>query len=911
MSEDTGQQITYLCRQLDSLRSHILGRLSHWEALPQATSRAFNYAKQMAESSNITSDERVVALNIVKSLADFASYDEIPFSEIRRLADETLNLLTISRKLTNWGESGSLWNELHSTLQQHTEAAALGFVDIIDGIRRLITDIKADSNEACNGCAAHLSTSLENFVIEHVETASVARLLEGLQNAVDVLPTLSVVNEIHPSIKSSTKRFMVAIIEDNREWQQFVLRCVLRVRQELGNSFSVQTETYSNVEDALTALVDQNRKGSQLTDTDNKDRVELIAIADMGLPANKQESEAILRDETTPSRSNGHRLLQSLRAYRANIPVVVLTTPAYLLEDQLNACAQGIEDCHYMLKGLEKETRLVEVILSIIHRAQSHSIEVWLAPDHEARVDGIPIPLTEMPFRTFYALCLLSSGSRNTGYSLGQILDQLDETFRDDYDYKRPPETAVEQSLVLARQRSGAWWDPDKTMSIANVIRLWAARKAECNGDTMVALQHLRKENFQVWKDGLRLLETFLEANSDQDLRSRSSRVRLDRLDPETLASRFDDCFGGFEGERRSDYELHNLEEHINLIRGGIHTAFKQAHRFIEPRTEILVRRMAGTQYGYRILGQIILHHEGRERSPDEENNRRWNRREGVRGGELPIRVLIVENEKRYLTRIESLLEDAGFLVCVATNEEDAILEARGFQPDIVSLDLHIPATRKLFEDQADAGSAHGGLRVLESIREDLPNVRVVIPTTLFDLDELRERAAELRVPVSDFVPKGHSANGATWEGHLLLTLSRFRQEILSHAQLPALPAWRCPIVHILDGSDLRQGGLNLDVNGRVSRVRQSNQGRLLGLLLQFPGEVVSFSEIDRYVDGTTKVINENTRKQWIKKVRERIHCDWMGLSAENAERPELDILETLDDALVLHAHVEGFKSNE
>src|SRR5713226_2573943 len=114
-----------------------------------------------------------------------------------------------------------------------------------------------------------------------------------------------------------------------------------------------------------------------------------------------------------------------------------------------------------------------------------------------------------MPFRTLYALSLLSSRSRKAGYSLERILDQLYETFRDDYDYKRPPETAVERSLVLARQRSGNWWSPGATTQIANVIRLWAARKGEYGGNIDSALDHLRKENFQVWKDGLSLLDAF------------------------------------------------------------------------------------------------------------------------------------------------------------------------------------------------------------------------------------------------------------------------------------------------------------------------------------------------------------------------------------------------------------------
>src|ERR1051326_1506490 len=907
MTEGTDRQLASFRAELSAMKSHVAARLSHWRALPEAIRKALDFAKRTAEADSNSEDEQMVAREILNTLEKYAAHTEVPFRDTRKLADETLQLLSQSRGLPDWKRAGSLWNELHSTVQQHMESAALGFDDVGSWIDRLIQDIRTIPSEPSDRAAACLSDSLSQFRTGQPDIAAVSRLLERIQNALDALPKTKNVREPHRASRIHTRRFLIAIVEDNKEWQEFVLRSVERMSQQLGDSFSIETRLFSNVQDALVELVNGNREPLQSEDAEDIPRVQTIAVADMGLPADREEAESIQRGETTPSRSNGHELLRRLRTYGANIPVVVLTTPAYLLEDQISACAQGIEDYQYILKGPDKEQRLVEALLRVIYLSQNHRIDLFLFPKYEARVDGIPIPLTDMPFRTLYALSLLSSHSRKAGYTPESILDQLDETFRDDYDYKRPPATPVERSLVLARQRSGSWWSPRHSTRIANVIRLWAARKAECGGHPEVAIERLRKENFQVWKDGLILVDSFRKANPDRPVWNDGPTSSIQHFDSRAMALSFEECFGGLEIDKRPDYDLHNIEEHINLIRDGVHSAFKQAHRFIEPRTEILVRRMAGDEYGYRVLGELVLHDEPNQGEDDSESTYDHESvGSPVRGD--PIRVLVVENEQQYLSRIESLLNSAGFNVRVATNEEDAIIEARIFQPEILSLDLHIPATRKELESEPTVGNAEGGLRVLRFIREELPQIRVVIPTTLFDQDELREIAAQLDVAATDFVAKGDSINGATWEGHMLLIVSRFRQELLSHAVLPALPPWSYPLIRILDGSDLSTGRLNLDVNGRGFRLKQSNQGRLLSLLLKSSGDVVSYREIDQYVEGKPGKVGGNTRKQWIKNLRERIRSDWLGLSDEVSERPELKILETVDEGLVLHAHVENLE---
>lgn len=907
---DAEQEQIRRCRYgLKDLADHLRDRLSHWQALPTAIQQAVEYARKVEAGQNISERDRRVALEVVNTLEPFSVHRELPCELTKPLVKETLRLLSLTQALPSHESKGSLWQQLHSTIQQHMESAAAGFDDLQVRAEKVLRNLHELPDKLGEQTCVELRQALD-LNQQGLTISNLTRLTEELEKSLKNLPGAPASRAKTPRvIPLHTNRFRIAVVEDNKQWQDFVLHAVDAVRDLLGPSFSITVDCYSNVQDALEALIPK-AKESPIAHAEQTERPEqIIAVTDMGLPADPEDAAAILRGETTPDRGNGHRLLAEIRSYRTNIPVVILTTPPHLLADQLDACRQGIEDYDYVLKGPDREGRLVEAILRQITRAQAHRIELWLNPKREARVDGIPIPLSEMPFRTFYALCRLSSGSRNVAFRLENILDHLDETFRGEYDYKRPPETTLERALVLGRQRSGHWWDPKWEIHIANVIRLWAARKADAGGDLSRAMGLLKREHFQTWKDGLRLFDLYRRANPDPAWRGKD-RQPVGDLDPEILRSGFERVFGGLEVDKREDYDLHNIEDHINQIRSGVHKAFNEVHRYIEPRRELLAGRPINDDYGYRVLGEIIFHSDRENLAGDEfdVDDPDVSPPPSLRS-ERPVSVLVVENEENYLERIRSLLEGAGFEVYVATNEEDAVSVARTLQPDIICLDLHIPATRKEYEADPHSGDAEGGLRALEKILQDMPHLHAVITTTLSNRDNLRETGARLNVPVTNIVPKGESTDGADWEGHLLLTHSRLRQEIRTLAVLPAPPPWSYPLIRVRPGTDWRQGRLNLLVNGKPFRMQKSKQGLLLSILLKMHDEVVPYRDIDSFVEG--RGVSENTRKMWVKNLREKIRAEWLGLSTDAPERPELSILETVEGGLVLHAFVEGLGNSE
>jgi len=895
------RQCTVFCRTtLKAVEDAVRDRAEHWRALPASVATALLYARRLAAESDAAAP---TVAQVVTILERYEHREEFSYSDARALERET----GCFRELIKANpEAGALRDAIHATVEQHVALASAG----IENLRETIADVAAELATMRERRAKQLAADLEAVTRQCEPTflslAGLMELLRILETARELFadPATKEARQVVPELHH-TRAFRIVVVEDDEIWRSFAQRAVDVVRQELGQAFHVDTESFDNVQDALCALCpEETQRSPTAALARERSAIQTIAVVDMGLPANRQEALEVEAGLKTPLRRNGHGLLHALRTYRTNIPCIVFTTPPHLLDDQMRACEQGIQDCAYVLKGIDKQQHLVDAILGVIARAQGHRLEFWKTPAYEVRIDGIPIPMRDMPFRTFCALAELS-GFGSCAWTPQQVLDQLDEAFADRYDYRRAPETDLEKAMVLARERSGDWWRSDWAMRIANVIRLWAARKLDANGDLCRALEELRQENFRNWQEALLLFDLYRRAHPESGKWSKQAERPVDRVNVAVLAAGFEEVFGGYQYEAKQRYDSANIEKHIHEIRTAIHAAFNAAHRFIEPREEILIGRPAASRSGYRVLGEINLHESEQFEeageviaSTDTEGDRLL-----FSGRETRCTVLIVENEGAYLERIRSLLEKWDFRVRVATNLEDAVSEALGMhRPDIVCLDLHIPATPEEFAADPTSGQATNGLRVLERIRLQLPGLKVLIPTAHHNRDDLREWVARIGVPVSNMVPKGSAIDGAPWEGHLLLTVSRLRDEIRSGAVLPALPPWRCPVVQVLDGSDLRVGKLCLRVNGNPS-VFRGKEGRLAALVLKRHGDVISYGEIDQAVWG--KPVAANTRNQKINDVRAKIRTQWLSVAVVGEARPELQVLETVEGGLILHAYVE------
>jgi CheY-like chemotaxis protein len=881
------------CRSsLEMLASLIEDRADHWCELPASIKKATQYAHRILDDHKQEPEVRQEAQNVINVLDRYQHVEEHTHRQIESLAADAGQMIARARNLAGYYQQGSLWLALHSTIEQHLALAAAGLSGLEPTFASTIANLEVMNIESAPLLANEIRHRLTVCKDRELTLKKIEALKETLYSAVRTLPYVERKQLTSWTAVVRTRHFRVIIIEDEGSWQRFARRAVELVKLQLGPEFKLETEYFDNVEDALDAL-SKRRTGSG--DEQAEEAVQIIAIADMGLPRNRHEADLVRAGEMTPDRNNGHEMLRALRAYRINIPVIVLTTPPNLLEDQVRVCEQGIPDYNYILKTPDKLDTLVQAIFGIVERAQIHRVELWEASRHEVRIDDVPVPLGEMAFRTFFALCRLSMSSRDSFTSL-RIIDQLDESFGG---YKASDEWGNARSVaaqILENSR-------EQIDDIANILRLWQPLRTSNRGNLSRTLKEFTREYPRLWQSGLRLLR---ERNNDEIVSILSAEAR-EGGDANLLAEHFERVFGNTDLRSAKDYNPENIEKHMHEIRTGIQEAFKTVHRFIDSKNDVVIQREVDERPGYRVSGEIIFHeYESLEESAvDREDDGEISEVPGpVTPQTAVVTVLVVENEQSYSSRICSLLEGSGYRVRSATNLEDAIAESKVFpRPDILCLDLHIPATREDYEIDPTSGSTSCGLRVLERVRQEYPDIRVAMPTTNFDNDHLRERAAALGVPASNFIPKGQSMDGACWEGHLLLTMSRLRQEIWSRVVLPAISPIKRPLVQILADTNVETGQLRLVVNGRPFSIQKSKQGRLLGLLLQRAGQEVSFDEIDHAVEGKGSI--ENKRKLWLKNVREKIREEWLGLDDCFPGRPELEILETRQDRVILHVYVE------
>lgn len=270
-----------------------------------------------------------------------------------------------------------------------------------------------------------------------------------------------------------------------------------------------------------------------------------------------------------------------------------------------------------------------------------------------------------------------------------------------------------------------------------------------------------------------------------------------------------------------------------------------------------------------------------------------------------PCRVLVVENEVDTSRFLCNQLKTFGFEVESAANVEDAVQKAREFSPHILSLDLHIPLTRAGEADRS-TWTETGGLEALRQIRLSQHDIRAVIFTVL-DLNQIAHvlhQAGQLGVSDNAYVRKGvPPQEGGTPESLLLTKIELLRDEIKDGRSARVSPGYNEPTVEILQGTDLKQGGLRLRVNGNLVLMKKSQLAEIIELLFENAGQLLSYEEIQRRL-GLSEITDDN-RKTWASRIRRLIRNKWLRLPKAGQVEPEKRILENSPESgMVLHARV-------
>lgn len=102
---------------------------------------------------------------------------------------------------------------------------------------------------------------------------------------------------------------------------------------------------------------------------------------------------------------------------------------------------------------------------------------------------------------------------------------------------------------------------------------------------------------------------------------------------------------------------------------------------------------------------------------------------EGKRAGRLPLRVLVVDDERLIAQTVTAILNAHGFEAVEAFNGEEALRLARSFQPDIVLSDVLMPRMT--------------GVELGIRLRGEYPDTRILLFSGQAATSELMRKADE------------------------------------------------------------------------------------------------------------------------------------------------------------------------
>jgi DNA-binding response OmpR family regulator len=345
-------------------------------------------------------------------------------------------------------------------------------------------------------------------------------------------------------------------------------------------------------------------------------------------------------------------------------------------------------------------------------------------------------------------------------------------------------------------------------------------------------------------------------------------------------------------GNSVSEKSKKAVHDHIFRIRQLILKALQINRVYVNVRELIKTEEpLTGDEFTYQLNAEIM--------SLEEEGDYEADLQEYENS---VCRVLVIENNSQTLAKIIRLLERSGYEVESAKTVKGAVQAATTFRPNIVSLDLQIPYTEKETWSSETIGEEVGGLEAWKQIRMALrtSSIGIVVPTVSTDKDYLVAQAAQMEIPIRNFVSKRE----VNWLNLFLKKIADEKRRVYLGEITDANRDINEPIVEILDGSDLPKGVLKLVVNDKGFTMKVSPVAKIIGLLLTDPKTLLSFEQIKRSHGGAEPVTKDDS-KNWTKRIRTIINGKWLG-GQVNGDLKKMagKILESSSKGLRLNAQV-------
>jgi len=216
-----------------------------------------------------------------------------------------------------------------------------------------------------------------------------------------------------------------------------------------------------------------------------------------------------------------------------------------------------------------------------------------------------------------------------------------------------------------------------------------------------------------------------------------------------------------------------------------------------------------------------------------------------------PFKVLIADDDNSTRRVLETRLSMQGFVVCGAANGAEALERFRGFEPDVVILDVMMPEL--------------DGFGVIERVRA-ISEVPIILLTALA---EISDRITGLQLGADDYMLKPFSPREL--EARIRCLLRRSNRQSTDLRSNPSASAATVVI------GDLRVDLIRRQVHRHQDRIRLTGmEFSLLELLIQRAGETIPRSEILETIWGYTpeRVNDRRVVDVHISRLRAKLEAD-------------------------------------
>jgi two-component system OmpR family response regulator len=206
-----------------------------------------------------------------------------------------------------------------------------------------------------------------------------------------------------------------------------------------------------------------------------------------------------------------------------------------------------------------------------------------------------------------------------------------------------------------------------------------------------------------------------------------------------------------------------------------------------------------------------------------------------------PMRILVVEDQDKFLSFIKKGLEEQGFAVDTTSDGDDAYAIASSTPYDLIVLDIMLPG--------------RDGLSILRTLREEGNAVPVILLTARTGLNE---RIEGLNLGADDYLPKPFYIEELIARIHTIVRRSS------GHS------------ANVLRVDDLVLNLATRDVKRDTQSIElTTREFSLLEYLMRSPGRVLSRLQICEHVWNYDFDPGTNLVDVYIKRLRKKIDKDW------------------------------------